>query len=41
MNKCPIPKEREEVRRLGILCSGLEDCEECGTCDVKAGGVNE
>ena len=34
MNKCPIPKEREEMISQNLMCSGLLDCEACSSCEV-------
>lgn len=34
MEKCPIPKEREEMIKQNLKCSGLDDCKECEKCSV-------
>ena len=34
MKKCPIPREREEMIKQTLKCSGLCECEECEKCSV-------
>lgn len=41
MSKCPISREREEMIRQNLMCSGLSDCEECSSCEVHSKSDNE